>query len=162
SSIDRTCQIQNPATNSFASAKGPSVTERLVPLKWIRFPNLLGLSPSPASMIPALISSSLNFPICSNICSAPFISRGWDSASDSLVAFTITMTRIGPPLWLGAALVACSIQTSFGGTGSRHHQPRSGRALGRIAVAQTLQLPLRQLAEGVGNGAAGVEGDRGV
>jgi hypothetical protein len=41
-----------------------------------------------------------------------------------LVAFTITMTRIGPPLWLGAALVACSTHTSFGGTGNRHHLPR--------------------------------------
>jgi hypothetical protein len=33
---------------------------------------------------------------------------------------------------------------------------------GWIAFAQFLQLPLRQLAEGVGNGAAGVEGDRSV
>src|SRR4051794_17058358 len=97
SSIDRTCQIQNPATSSFVSAKGPSVTDRLVPLKWIRFPNLLGLSPSAASMIPALTSSSLYLPICANISSAPSISSGLDSASDSLVAFTITMTRIRPP-----------------------------------------------------------------
>src|SRR4051794_7705409 len=124
SSIDRTCQIQNPATSSFVSAKGPSVTDRLVPLKWIRFPNLLGLSPSPASMIPALTSSSLNLPICANISSVPSISKGCDAASESLVAFTSTMTRIGPPLWLRAALVACSTPTSFGGTGNRHHVPR--------------------------------------
>src|SRR6185369_2464859 len=58
SSIDRTCQIQNPATSSLVSAKGPSVTDRFVPLKCTRFPNLLGLSPSPASMIPAFTSSS--------------------------------------------------------------------------------------------------------
>jgi hypothetical protein len=41
-----------------------------------------------------------------------------------LFALTITMTRIGPPPWLGAALVACSTHTSFGGTGNRHHLPR--------------------------------------
>src|SRR5512147_957546 len=33
SSIDRTCQIQKPATSSLVSAKGPSVTDRLAPLK---------------------------------------------------------------------------------------------------------------------------------
>src|SRR6476620_12150855 len=32
----------------------------------------------------------------------------------------------------------------------------------RNDAGRTLQLPLRQLTEGVGNGAAGVEGDRGV
>ena len=45
SSIDWTSQIQTPATSSFASAKGPSVTDRLVPSKWIRFPNLLRREP---------------------------------------------------------------------------------------------------------------------
>jgi hypothetical protein len=38
-----------------------------------------------------------------------------------LVAFTITMTRIGPPLWVGADLAACSTHTAFGGTGNRHY-----------------------------------------
>ena len=33
SSIDRTCQIQKPATSSFVSAKGPSVTVRFAPSK---------------------------------------------------------------------------------------------------------------------------------
>src|SRR3954469_3341668 len=95
SSMERTCQIQNPATSSLVSAKGPSVTVRLVPLKWIRLANLVGLSPSAASMIPALTSSSLYFPICSNISSLH--SAGEDSFSDSVVAFTRTITRIKPP-----------------------------------------------------------------
>ena len=72
---------------------------RLVPLKWIRFPNLLGLSPSPTSMIPAFTSSSLNFCIASINSAAPSISIGLLSSSDSSVAFTITMTRITPPVW---------------------------------------------------------------
>src|SRR5690606_32469559 len=38
SSIDRTCQIQYPATSSFVSAKGPSTTRVCPPTNWIRFP----------------------------------------------------------------------------------------------------------------------------
>src|SRR4051794_16461165 len=148
SSIDLTCQIQNPATSSFVSAKGPSVTDRLVPLKWIRLPNLLGLSPSPASMIPALISSSLNLPICSNISSAPSISKGFDASSDCLVALTSTMTRIGPPLWLRAALVACSTQTSFDHSGNRHHCPSAHQGFNGAASRQQMS-PLAQEPPGI-------------
>jgi hypothetical protein len=79
------------------SAKGPSVTDRFVPLKCTRFPNLLGLRPSAASMIPAFTSSSLYFPMASKISAAPSTSNGLSAASASFVAFTITMTRISPP-----------------------------------------------------------------
>jgi hypothetical protein len=42
-------------------------------------------------------------------------------------------------------------------------EPRSGgRTSTRNDGGRALQLPLRQLAEGLGNGAAGGEGDRGV
>src|SRR6185436_16590037 len=62
----------------------------------------LGLSPSPAIRIPALISSSLNFPISSSIASCSFDqSRGSPSFSESSFAFTITMTRMTPPIGLG-------------------------------------------------------------
>ena len=49
----------------------------------------LGWRPSPASMTPALTSSSLNFPM-----SVRSFSLGITPASEFLVAFTITMTRI--------------------------------------------------------------------
>src|SRR5579862_7389203 len=60
SSTERTCQIQKPATSSLVSAKGPSVMVGLPVVKVTRLPEELGLSPSPASMMPALTSSSLN------------------------------------------------------------------------------------------------------
>ena len=47
-----TCQIQNPAISSFVSAKGPSMTVRLVPENLTRAPFELGWSPSPASITP--------------------------------------------------------------------------------------------------------------
>lgn len=58
SSIVFTCQIQRSAISSFASANGSSMTVRVFPEKRMRFPLLLGCSPSPASMIPAFTSSS--------------------------------------------------------------------------------------------------------
>src|SRR5215472_3738622 len=89
SSIDLTCQSQKPATSSFDSVNGPSITVRLPSAKLTRLPLELAWSPSPASMMPAFTSSSLYFPIFSRI------SRlGRTPASDSLLAFTITMTRI--------------------------------------------------------------------
>ena len=63
SSLDFTCQIQKPATSSFVSANGPSMTVRLSPSNLTRAPFELGCSPSPASITPALTSSSLNLPI---------------------------------------------------------------------------------------------------
>src|SRR6185503_19900813 len=66
------------------------MTVRLLPgEKRIRFPLLLGFRPSPSSMIPALTSSSLNFPMAvrSSL-------LGIFPASEFFVAFTITITRI--------------------------------------------------------------------
>src|SRR6185503_5016411 len=51
--------------------------------------------PSPATMIPAFTSSSLNFPISAS-CSVV----GRIPASESLLALTITMKRIVPPVSL--------------------------------------------------------------
>src|SRR6185437_13835454 len=89
SSFDLHCQSQKPAISSLVSANGPSVTVRLPPENLTRAPFELGCSPSPASITPALTSSSLNFPIAASnslLGSAP--------ASLSGVAFTITMNRI--------------------------------------------------------------------
>ena len=68
SSIDETCQIQNPPMTSFASANGPSMTRDPAPsaAKSTRLPCDDGSSPSPASMTPAFTSSSLYLPIASN------------------------------------------------------------------------------------------------
>ena len=46
--------------SSLASVNGPSVTVRLPPSKRTLAPLALGCRPSPASMTPALTSSSLN------------------------------------------------------------------------------------------------------
>src|SRR5262249_38364127 len=86
---DLTCHSQKPAINSFDSVNGPSITVRLVPSKRTRLPLELACSPSPASMTPAFTNSSLNLPIAARI-SGP----GRTPASDSLLAFTMTMTRI--------------------------------------------------------------------
>jgi hypothetical protein len=42
SSLDFTCQIQNPATSSFVSENGPSMTVRFFPEKRTRTPFELG------------------------------------------------------------------------------------------------------------------------
>jgi DNA-binding CsgD family transcriptional regulator len=89
SSIDFTCQSQKPATSSPVAAKGPSMTSRLLPRKRTRLPPALGCSPSPASRMPAFISSSLYLPISWRSCSL-----GVTPASEFFVAFTITITRI--------------------------------------------------------------------
>src|SRR5580704_8736393 len=80
---------QKPATNSFVSANGPSITVRFSPANLTRAPFELACSPSPASNTPALIRSWLNFPI-----SARRSSLGRAPASEELVALTITMNRI--------------------------------------------------------------------
>ncbi len=60
SSREETSRIQKPATSSLVSANGPSTTVLLPSLsKRTRAPFELGCRPSPASMTPALASSSL-------------------------------------------------------------------------------------------------------
>src|SRR5207247_10743339 len=89
SSFDRTCQSQNPATNSFVSVNRPSTTLRLCPEYLTRAPLELACSPSPANITPAFTSSSLKFPLSVSI---SFV--GSLPASESLFAFTITRNRI--------------------------------------------------------------------
>ena len=60
--------IQNPATSSFDSENGPSVTVALpLPRKVSRAPFELACNPSPASITPAFTISSLNRPISASI-----------------------------------------------------------------------------------------------
>ena len=111
SSFDRHCRIQKPATSSLVSANGPSTTVRCVPLNFTRAPFELGCSPSPASITPAFTSSSLNFPISVNSSVL-----GITPASESFVAFTITMNRmIESPLdyACGGASNICRISSSI-------------------------------------------------
>src|SRR4030095_6929491 len=82
-------QSQKPATSSLVSANGPSITVRLSPENLTRAPFELGCSPSPASITPALISSSLNLPI-----SVSSSALGRTPASEFLSALTSTMNRI--------------------------------------------------------------------
>src|SRR5580692_7566894 len=89
SSMLRTCQSQKPATSSLVSAKGPSVIVGLAPVKVMRLPLELGWRPSPASITPALTSSSLNLPM---LVRSSVLGR--TPASDSLLALTNTMQRI--------------------------------------------------------------------
>src|SRR6185369_12698484 len=100
SSFDFTCHSQNPATSSLVSAKGPSITVRFCgPSNRTRAPLELAWSPSPASMTPALISSSLYLPMAVSI-----FSSGSAPPSESLLALTITMNRMSlSPLLSGAA-----------------------------------------------------------
>src|SRR6185295_2700317 len=87
--FDFTCQIQKPAISSFVSANGPSTTVLLSPENRTRAPFELGWSPSPASMMPAFTSSSLNCPI-----SVSNFSLGRTPASVSWLAFRMIMNRI--------------------------------------------------------------------
>src|ERR1700721_428984 len=89
SSMERTCQSQKPAMSSLVSAKGPSVTVGLAAVKVMRLPLELGWRPSPASITPALTSSSLNLPM---LVRSSVLGRM--PASESLLALTITMQRI--------------------------------------------------------------------
>src|ERR1700754_1192117 len=65
------------------------MTVFLPPENRTRLPLLLGCRPSPASMMPAFTSSSLNLPMSANS-----FSLGITPASEFLLALTITMTRI--------------------------------------------------------------------
>src|SRR5207249_8154764 len=89
SSRDLHCHNQKPATSSFVSANGPSVTVRLLPENLTRAPFELGWRPSPASITPALVSSSLYF-----IMAARSSWLGSTPASEFLVALTKIMNRI--------------------------------------------------------------------
>src|SRR5581483_6784900 len=89
SSFDFTCQIQKPAISSLVSANGPSITVRLFPENLTRAPFELGCRPSPASITPALTSSSLNLAI-----SASSFSSGILPASLSLLALIKIMNRM--------------------------------------------------------------------
>src|SRR5213592_2994121 len=86
---DFTSHSQKPAISSFVSAKGPSITVRLLPENLTRAPLELACSPSPASITPAFSSSMLNFPI-----SVRIFSSGRTPASESLLALTSTRNRI--------------------------------------------------------------------
>ena len=68
---------------------GPFVTVRASPSYLTRNPFELACSPSPASMTPAAIISSLNFPIA---LTSSFV--GSTPASESLLALTSIMNRI--------------------------------------------------------------------
>ena len=57
----RALQSQKPATSSFVSANGPSITVLFSPSNLTRAPLEFGCSPSPTSINPALVSSSLLF-----------------------------------------------------------------------------------------------------
>src|SRR5215208_6103757 len=87
------------------------MTVRLGPSKATRLPLADGCKPSPASMMPALTSSSLYLPIASSNSV-----EGIRPASLSAVAFTITITRIGcsPLIHRGHTASLLRRRTSFG------------------------------------------------
>src|SRR5438128_2610870 len=89
SSRDLHFQSQKPATNSFVSANGPSITDVFPAENFTRTPFDEGWSPSPASITPAFANSSLNLPMSVSSCSL-----GITPASELLSAFTITMNLI--------------------------------------------------------------------
>src|SRR3989442_15131282 len=107
------CHSQNPAISSFVSAKGPSITVRLLPENLTRAPFELAWSPSAASSTPAFSSCMLNLPI-----SVRLFSSGRPPASESLLALTRIMNRIVLSSWL-------STYTTSEGRGNR----RFGRSL---------------------------------
>ena len=66
------------------------MTDVFLPVNLTRAPLELGASPSPASITPALTSSSLNLPM-----SVSSSLLGITPASESLLALTRTMNRMG-------------------------------------------------------------------
>jgi hypothetical protein len=90
SAMHLTSHNQKPATTSFVSANGPSMTARFEPSKATRLPFEEGRKPpkSPAR-IPASTSASLYSPMASRSSV-----EGMMPASLSFVAFTRTITRI--------------------------------------------------------------------
>src|SRR5215469_10071012 len=90
--------IQYPAISSFVSAKGPSITVRLLPENLMRAPLELGWRPERSSSTPAFVNSSLYLPIAERSSSLGIL-----PASESLLAFTIIMNRmeVAPLIGLG-------------------------------------------------------------
>src|SRR6266542_3956678 len=66
SSSDLAWMIQYPATSSFDSVKGPSMTVRFPPENLTRAPSALGWRPERSSRTPAFASSSLYLPIAAS------------------------------------------------------------------------------------------------
>src|SRR5690242_9188293 len=80
--------------SSLASAKGPSTTVRFGPENLMRQPFALAWRPEASSSTPAFCSSSWYWAISANASSS-----GMTPASESFVAFTMIMNRMGlPPL----------------------------------------------------------------
>ena len=81
---------------------------RLGPSKATRLPCEEGFKPSPANMMPAFTSSSLNLPIATNISAVSAV--GLIPSSESSVALTNTMTRIvlSPLHWREALRLPCN------------------------------------------------------
>ena len=97
SSRDAHSQTQKPAMSSLASVNGPSMTVRSRPSKRTLAPLEVGCRPSPASITPALTSSSLYFVIASSSAVV-----GISPASDSRLPGTRTMKRIAASSrWVG-------------------------------------------------------------
>src|SRR3984957_14216516 len=86
--------------SSLASVNGPAITEGFPPENRTRAPFEVGLSPAPSKSTPAFINSSLYLPIAESSSSL-----GMTPASESLLALTIIMNRIGAsPLFGGQDL----------------------------------------------------------
>src|SRR5262245_13080576 len=128
--MDFTCHSQKPAISSLASVNGPSMTVRWLPEKRTRLPFDEGCTPSPASITPALTSCSLYFPIASRI-----LRSGMTPASESLFAFTITITRMDLLLVTPAPAVVSGPQSDVerrgaGSTRGRENRRGCGRRSG--------------------------------
>src|SRR5690606_29731341 len=105
---------------------------RFAPSKAIRLPADEGLRPSPSIITPAFTSSSLNFPIASNI--AVISAVGSSPRSLSSVAFTNTITRIGLLLGHRPAWPSC-------GTTKQGQRNRQGRGIFRPSAAIPSPVP---------------------
>src|SRR5256714_7244440 len=116
--------------SSLVSVKGPSITVFWSAENRTRFPLELGCSPSPASITPALASSSLYLPMSARVCSL-----GIAPASLSSLAFTSTITRIViPPL-------VCEVGAGPPG-GSDPVEPSLYRYVERGQSKSTRMMPL--------------------
>src|SRR5713101_4508456 len=89
SALDFPWRSPNPPTSSLASLNGPSMTDDFLAAYRTRTPFELDARPSPPSITPDLMSSSLNVPI-----SVSIFSSGIMPASDFSLLLTITMNRI--------------------------------------------------------------------
>src|SRR5262245_43987502 len=118
---------QKPATSSFVSANGPSVTMHFPLAQWTRMPFELGWSLPHSRSAPALTSASLNLAISDRV-----FSSGQTPASKSLLALTINMNRIveslygGVEPWLPVSTRKSGIKSAPASV--RTHGSRSARA----------------------------------